>query len=80
MLGKDGSEIVYVVTDADAKMLPATARMLHRGVWVVKCDLRTGQAILHDARALGCRAEMADEYETARTLAFSMRFGGSPLG
>ena len=80
ILGKDGPEIVYVVTDADAVMLPATAVMLHRGVWVVKCDLRTAQALAHDARALGRRAETADEYEVARTLAFSMRFGGPPLG
>jgi hypothetical protein len=80
VLGKDGPEIVYVVTDVDERMLPATAVMLHRGVWVVKCDLSTAQAIIHDARALGHRAEMADEYETARTLAVSMRFGGPPLG
>lgn len=80
MLGKDGPEIVYIVTDADATLLPATAKMLHWGVWVVRCDLRTGQAIMHDARALGHRAEMADESEAARTLVYSMRFGGPPLG
>lgn len=79
-MSKDGPEIVYVVTTADGAMLPATAVMLHRGVYVVKCDLRTGQAIMHDARALRRRAEMADDEGVAHTLAFSMRFGGPPLG